>query len=98
MAEECSDTDTEDEMMSVTLTPDKDMVNRVNSAPQEPYRRQFFAKMIVGDRPVRFQLDTGATCNVTRDEEVPRGLQIQATQQVLKMYNRTTVKPWGNAV
>ena len=54
MAEECSDTDTEDEMMSVTLTPDTDMVNRVNSAPQEPYRRQIYAKMIVGDRPVRF--------------------------------------------
>ena len=95
MAEECSDTDTEDEMMSVTLTPDTDMVNRVNSAPQEPYRRQIFAKMIVGDRPVRFQLDTGATCNVIREEEVPRGVQIQATQQVLKMYNRTTVKPLG---
>ena len=56
MAEEWSDTDTEDEMMSVTLTPDTDMVNRVNSAPQEPYRRQIFAKMIVGDCPVRFQL------------------------------------------
>ena len=81
MAEECSDT--EDEMMSITLTPHTDTVNRVQRAPQEPYRRQIFAKMIVGDRPVRFQLGTGETCNVIREEEV----------QVLNMYNRTTVKP-----
>ena len=53
---------------------------------------------IKGGSETTFQVDTGATCNVIRSGEL-RGTRyennITATNQVLKMYNSSPLKPAG---
>ncbi|CAG2188277.1 unnamed protein product [Mytilus edulis] len=54
---------------------------------------------IVGNKimPVRFQLDSGATCNIINSNALKElGIkELKKTSQVLKMYNNTTIKPLG---
>ncbi len=45
------------------------------------YQRQIIALMKVGGRNVKFQLDTRATCNVIRNEDVPPGTKMEPTEQ-----------------
>ena len=46
---------------------------------------------------VKFQLDSGATCNVitTKALDGQENFTLAKTEQVLSMYNQTTVKPLG---
>ena len=66
-AEGSSDSsDGEQQLMTVTLTPDEETVSTVSSSK---YHRQIFATLLVkgNPRPVRFQLDTGG--NVQRHQK-----------------------------
>lgn len=67
----------------------------------EPAAKRLFARFIIGDTPVRFQLDCGATVNVlpqkiyervTRDYKLKR---LQATNTQLVMYNKSMMTPCG---
>ena len=94
-AEGSSDSsDGEQQLMTVTLTPDEETVNRVSSSK---YHRQIFATLLVkgNPRPVRFQLDTGATCNVIRKVDLPETQAIQPTTQKLSMYSQHKITPLG---
>lgn len=51
--------------------------------------------MLVGERPVRFQLDCGASCNVIPIHQLNPDTPLEDTQQVLVMYNKSTLKPLG---
>ena len=51
--------------------------------------------MKVGGTNVKFQLDTGATCNVIRKEDAPPGTKIEPTEQQLFMFSKTKLKAEG---
>ena len=90
-------TDSSDEdplVMTVTLSPDQESVNAV-SGPSGQFQRQIFATLLVHKKPVRFQLDTGATCNVICKSDVPDGVTIEPTREVLSMYSNDKIKPVG---
>ena len=59
------------------------------------YQKQIFSLMKVGGTDVKFQLDTGATCNVIRKEDVPPGTKIEPTEQQLSMCSKTKLKAEG---
>ena len=46
-------------------------------------------------RPVRFQLDTGATCNVVRKVDLPETHEIWPTKQMLSIYSQHKMRPLG---
>ena len=77
----------EEELLTLTLT--QDQVQAVGG-----YQKQIFAVMNVGRQKVKFQLDTGATCNVIR-KDVPPGTDIEPTVQLLSMFNKTKLKAQG---
>ena len=65
----------------------------------ESYKRKLFATMSINNTDVKFQLDSGATCNVITSEVLRRShcdAEINQTSKVLSMYNGTTVKPVGH--
>ena len=45
--------------------------------------------MNIEDKSVKFQLDSGATCNVILKRYAPVTIEIESTTQVLTMFNRT---------
>ncbi|XP_044179125.1 uncharacterized protein K02A2.6-like [Acropora millepora] len=65
----------------------------------ESYKRKLFATMSINNIDVKFQLDSGATCNVITSEGIQRShcdAEITQTRKVLSMYSGTTVKPIGH--
>ncbi len=56
---------------------------------------QLFAAMLLGNNLVKFQLDCGSTCNIIPINLVNPNVQIEETDQVLVMYNKSTLKPIG---
>ena len=81
--------------MTVKLQPETDDVNVVTN---DKFKRQVFATVEVGGRPIRFQLDTGATCNVIRKCELNKGQVIQPDSQTLLMYSKDTITPLGKCI
>ena len=78
-----------------TLTTHSDTVFSVD----ESYKRKLFATMSINNTDVKFQLDSGATCNVITSEVLQRShcdAEFSQTSKVLSMYNGTTVKPIGH--
>lgn len=51
--------------------------------------------MLLGNNLVKLQLDCGATCNIIPINLVNPNVQIEETDQVLVMYNKSTLKPIG---
>ena len=79
----------EEELLTLTLTNQED----VNSVAGTDFQKQIFATMMVqGTKPVKFQIDTGATCNVIRSADVPHS---EPTDQMLTMYNHSKIRPRG---
>ena len=73
------------------LTTHSDAVYSVN----ESYKRKLFATTSINNTDVKFQLDSGATCNVITSEVLQRSqcdAEITHTSKVISMYNGTTVK------
>jgi RNase H-like domain found in reverse transcriptase/Reverse transcriptase (RNA-dependent DNA polymerase) len=87
---------------STKLESDTESVMVVETiAAIEPAAKRLFAKFMIGEMPVRFQLDCGATVNVlpqkiyksvSRDYTLQR---LQATNTKLVMYNKSTMIPSG---
>eukprot|EP00118_Oscarella_pearsei_P019232 m.203315 g.203315 ORF g.203315 m.203315 type:complete len:416 (+) comp39621_c2_seq5:1807-3054(+) len=76
----------------VTLEPCEN-VNAVGDLNE--YLKQVFATMEVEGKPVRFQLDTGSTCNIVRECDLPTGIRVQPTEQMLSLYSNAKMKPLG---
>ena len=80
------------EIKVVTLEP-------VNTVKSKSTRHVYATMNIVGNKimPVRFQQDSGATCNIINSDALKElGIkELKKTNQVLKMYNNTTIKPLG---
>ena len=87
--DECEDTSSDTES-------DEDIL-QVTSSKSEP-QRKIFAKMLVGTNSecsVRFQVDSGATCNVISALDLPLGTQLKPTNTQLTAYGSTKIKTKG---
>lgn len=51
--------------------------------------------MSVNGQHVKFQVDSGATCNIIPKSYLKTNNVITETDQILSMYNNTTIKPLG---
>ena len=76
------------------LNPD----DEINAVTARRFPKRLFATVNVGKRPVRFQLDSGASCNVISAKTLESSLghvELKKTTKMLSMHNRTTVQPLG---
>ena len=83
-----------DEIKTVELNP----VDEINAVAARKFPKRLFATVNVGKTPVRFQLDSGASCNVISAKTLENYLgevELKKTTKRLSMYNRTTVQPLG---
>ena len=67
-------------------------------ALQDEASNKLFAQMYIvkKQKNARFQLDSGATCNVINASNLPSSCNIKSTNKVLVMYNKTRIKPLGH--
>ena len=90
--------DSGDSLMTVELDPtENDTINTLHQP--DIYKSRIFATMkIKGGNTTKFQIDTGATCNVLKRSEL-KGTKyerrIKPTAHVLKMYNNSSLTPLG---
>lgn len=88
--------DSGDSVSTVELTPTENILTIQDSANCQS--RLFTTMKIKGGKETKFQIDTGATCNVIRKSEL-KGTKyernIKPTTQLLKMFNNTALTPIG---
>ena len=85
--------DSEESLMTLVVSPEEE-VHVVGSAAAR-YQRQLFATMVVEGKEVKFQLDTGATCNVLPKEDVPASVKIRQTTQRLTLFSQEDMEAAG---
>lgn len=56
--------------------------------------REIYAQMLINEKPIKFYIDCGANVNVLPAKYVNKE-DIHPTKRVLKMWNKTEVKPEG---
>lgn len=94
--EEEASTDESDYEYTMTLSLEEGTEEAVNCIRKPgPYQTKLFSDVKVGNATIHFQVDTGATCNVVRLCELPKGHPIRPTTRKLFMYNGTTIEPVG---
>lgn len=97
-AVKCKTTDTQTKRIhSVTETDEEyqEILSLHSNGQENTQGRQLFATMLLGDKPIRFQLDCGASCNIIPVHLLNPDTKLEQTQQVLVMYNKSTLKPLG---
>ena len=85
------------ECLTLTLTPlQKDVqVMHCRNHYAWNYQRQVYDDMHINGKGVKLQIDTGATCNVLKRIEVSRETKIMPIAQMITLYDRSRVKPYG---
>ncbi|CAC5389163.1 unnamed protein product [Mytilus coruscus] len=97
ISEESDESNDYFEINTVTLT-------NVNSVKEKHSRHIYASMKIIGknekSKLTRFQLDSGATCNIITARTLKELdiNQLQKTSQILTMYNNTTIKPIGKCI
>ena len=81
---------------TMTLTPQTEEVNAVRN--RTTYEHILYAEMKVGRKLVKFQIDTGATCNVLKQSDLPQKATIKKTAQVLALFIGTKMTPLGKTI
>ena len=96
------DADSEMTAMSVTLDsePCQDTINTVNEKAAQPRgadAKAVYATVQINGIPLRFQLDTGASCNVIRVKDLGQisRVRLTPTKKVLRMYDGSKAAPKG---
>ena len=83
-------TDDEDLLLTVTSKVDSTVLSTKDQHRSRDQHKPIHATMRVkGDKTVRFQVDTGATCNVLREKDLPESVQILPVVRTLSFYNGT---------
>lgn len=85
-----SDEDSYEDILCVTA----ETVNTVTKEKQRPPSK-LFAAMLLGQEQIKFQLDCGASCNIIPVNLLNPATPIEKTEQVLVMYNKSTLQPIG---
>lgn len=57
--------------------------------------RQVFVRMLMNKKLVNFQIDCGPTCNIIPLHLLNTDVQLEKTEKVLVMYNKTKLRPLG---
>ena len=81
--------DTSDEEFLYCLTITSETTEAVNSFTE----REICAQMLINEKPIKFHIDCGAT--VILPARYVNKEAIQPTRRVLRMWNKTEVKPEG---
>ena len=89
---ESQDSSEEEYCFMLSLEGSEEHVNNVDSSP---FKSKIFATMTVGGQPVRFQVDSGATCNVISKNTLPKQCQVTPCTQVLSMFNGSKMQTIG---
>lgn len=83
------DSDDYEDVLCITT----ETVNAVGNEDKKD--SQLFAHMLLGQQLVKFQLDCGASCNIVPFSLLNPDTQMEKTNQVLVMYNKSTLTPVG---
>ena len=84
-----------DEINMVSKDEEKSNTKQLGT---KSFSKRLYAIITIGNQPVNFQLDSGATCNVISLPTLQRCLgkvNLENTTRVLGMYNCATVEPIG---
>ena len=91
-----SESESEIDEYCLTLhSVDESQVVRVHVASDLEYAKKLFATINVEKTPVKFQLDSGATCNLIPAKFLRTEAELFPTRKLLAMYNNTIMKPLG---
>ena len=85
----------DDEYYLTLESLDESEILRVHSASDHEYARKLFATISLGNSMVKFQLDSGATCNLLPAKYLEDRNELTPTRKRLTMYNDTMIKPLG---
>ena len=91
-----SDEDSGEYVATLELQPQEEEISVVKSGHYQP--KIHTTMKIKGGRNTKFQVDTGATCNVIRSKELigtKYEKNIAKTNQILRMYNSSPLIPTG---
>ena len=61
----------------------------------QKHAKKIFATLNVEKSAIKFQLDSGMTCNLLPADILQDESKLKVTQKILTMYNKTTVTPLG---
>lgn len=91
------DSDSCEDIMTVTaVTQEMEAVNHIKDMRMaQNETQQLFAGMMINNNLVSFQIDCGATCNVIPVHMLNPDTQIEHTDKVLVMYNKSKLRPVG---
>lgn len=70
--------------------PFQEILSLSSQMREDTQEKQLFATMLIGERPVKFQLDCGASCNVIPIQQLNPDTVMENTEQILVMYNKST--------
>ncbi|XP_055492867.1 uncharacterized protein K02A2.6-like [Leucoraja erinacea] len=94
VTEQTSDSDSYEDVNCITEANREDeTVNQVKNSHSQG--QQLFAGMKIGEKLVDFQIDCGATCNIIPIDLLNPDTQLEHTDKVLVMYNKTKLTPLG---
>ena len=83
----------DEESLIVSFDSQEEYVNSVNE--NNLADKKIFATMEIEEKPVRMQIDTGASCNVLPQKFIPSESCIYKTDRTLKMYSKSTMAVLG---
>lgn len=83
----------EDIMTITDVCEEQETINQVKEAHSKT--QQLFAGMMLNKKVIDFQIDCGATCNVLPIHLLNPDTQLEKTEKVLVMYNKSRLKPLG---
>ena len=72
---------------------DESEILSVHAESEHEYARKLFATISLGNSTVKFELDSGATCNLLPTKYLEDRNKLTPTRKWLTIYNDTTIKP-----
>ncbi|XP_069619116.1 uncharacterized protein [Ranitomeya imitator] len=88
------DTDSAEDITWLQMQSTTEKVNVVGQSVVKD-AKQLYAPFLLDEKPIRFQLDCGASCNVISFDLLNKQVSIEPTDKVLVMYNKSVLKPMG---
>ncbi|KAL6490120.1 hypothetical protein MHYP_G00004650 [Metynnis hypsauchen] len=76
----------------LTVTENTRTVHQVNDSLKT---KQLYAGMLIANKLVKFQIDCGTSCNIIPVHLLNPDTQLEQTEKVLVMYNKTELHPIG---
>ena len=94
LVESKSESEVDDYCLTLSSVDESEVIS-VHVASDQEYSKKLFATINVGNTPVKFQLDSGATCNLIPSKFLGTEDKLAPTRKLLTMYKNTIMKPLG---